>query len=97
MLRIATHLAYLLALRCTIQALEALKTMPSAMTSTSLLRAIMDQRCFYRIRMQAATALARVCFLCYQAYSRSTVTDLLPPMSLVRSCRYQLGWPSAAH
>ncbi|KAH8552281.1 hypothetical protein BGW37DRAFT_304462 [Umbelopsis sp. PMI_123] len=41
------------------EALEALKTMPSPMTSTSLLRAIMDQRCFYRIRMQAATALAR--------------------------------------
>ncbi|KAI8388692.1 Bromodomain-containing protein [Radiomyces spectabilis] len=40
------------------EAIEALKHMPSFPTSTSLLRALMDPKCFYKIRMEAAYALA---------------------------------------
>ncbi|RUS23026.1 hypothetical protein BC937DRAFT_93382, partial [Endogone sp. FLAS-F59071] len=41
------------------EAIEALKAQPSVTASTSLLRALMDQKCFYRIRMEAAYALAK--------------------------------------
>ncbi|KAI9251722.1 hypothetical protein BY458DRAFT_444054 [Sporodiniella umbellata] len=40
------------------EAIDALKYMPSYATSTSLLRAIMDPKCFYKIRMEAAYGLA---------------------------------------
>ncbi|KAI8070359.1 hypothetical protein BC940DRAFT_13700 [Gongronella butleri] len=40
------------------EALQALVHMPSVQTSTSLLRALLDQKCFYKIRMEAAYALA---------------------------------------
>jgi transcription initiation factor TFIID subunit 2 len=42
------------------EAIEALKHMPSLATSTSLLRAILDQKCFYKIRMEAAYGLSTV-------------------------------------
>jgi hypothetical protein len=35
--------------------------MPSSAVSTSLMRIVMDPRCFYRVRMDAALALAKVC------------------------------------
>ncbi|KAI9278501.1 hypothetical protein BDA99DRAFT_8605 [Phascolomyces articulosus] len=41
------------------EAIEALKNMPSLPTSTSLLRALLDSKCFYKIRMEAAYALAK--------------------------------------
>ncbi|RUP51965.1 LOW QUALITY PROTEIN: hypothetical protein BC936DRAFT_144128 [Jimgerdemannia flammicorona] len=41
------------------EAIEALKAQPTLTASTSLLRALMDQKCFYRIRMEAAYALAK--------------------------------------
>ncbi|KAI8141998.1 hypothetical protein BJV82DRAFT_616718 [Fennellomyces sp. T-0311] len=41
------------------EAIEALKNMPSLPTSTSLLRALLDPKCFYKIRMEAAYALAK--------------------------------------
>ncbi|OZJ04517.1 hypothetical protein BZG36_02242 [Bifiguratus adelaidae] len=40
-------------------ALQALSSMPSLPTSTSLLRALLDPKCFYRIRMEAAYTLAK--------------------------------------
>ncbi|KAI9315007.1 hypothetical protein BX666DRAFT_1965766 [Dichotomocladium elegans] len=40
------------------EALHALKRMPSLQTSTSLLRALLDPKCFYKIRMDAAYTLA---------------------------------------
>ncbi|ORX42682.1 hypothetical protein DM01DRAFT_1350220 [Hesseltinella vesiculosa] len=40
------------------QAIQALQRMPSLQTSTSLLRALMDPKCFYKIRMESAYALA---------------------------------------
>ncbi|OAD70358.1 hypothetical protein PHYBLDRAFT_115437 [Phycomyces blakesleeanus NRRL 1555(-)] len=39
-------------------AIGALRHMPSLPTSTSLLRALLDPKCFYKIRMEAAYALA---------------------------------------
>ncbi|KAI8335708.1 hypothetical protein BC941DRAFT_62295 [Chlamydoabsidia padenii] len=39
-------------------AVTALQHMPSPQTSTSLLRALLDQKCFYKIRMECAYALA---------------------------------------
>ncbi|KAI8096760.1 uncharacterized protein BX664DRAFT_65711 [Halteromyces radiatus] len=39
-------------------AITALQHMPSPQTSTSLLRALLDQKCFYKIRMESAYALA---------------------------------------
>ncbi|ORZ15810.1 hypothetical protein BCR42DRAFT_415941 [Absidia repens] len=39
-------------------AVGALQLMPSPQTSTSLLRALLDQKCFYKIRMECAYALA---------------------------------------
>ncbi|KAI9312583.1 hypothetical protein BX666DRAFT_1984486 [Dichotomocladium elegans] len=41
------------------EAIEALKHMPSLPTATSLLRAVIDPKCFYKIRMEAAYALAK--------------------------------------
>ncbi|KAI9479594.1 hypothetical protein BDB00DRAFT_173553 [Zychaea mexicana] len=41
------------------EAIEALKNMPSLPTSTSLLRALLDSKCFYKIRMESAYALAK--------------------------------------
>lgn len=38
----------------------ALRNMPSLPTATSLLRALIDPKCFYKIRMEAAYALAKV-------------------------------------
>lgn len=43
-----------------LKAIEALKHMPSLPTATSLLRALLDPKCFYKIRMEAAYALAKV-------------------------------------
>ncbi|KAI8335273.1 hypothetical protein EDC96DRAFT_469660 [Choanephora cucurbitarum] len=40
------------------EAIDALKHMPSSPTSTSLLRAALDPKCFYKIRMEAAYGLA---------------------------------------
>ncbi|KAF7727505.1 hypothetical protein EC973_007483 [Apophysomyces ossiformis] len=40
------------------EAIGALRQMASPPTSTSLLRALMDPKCFYKIRMEAAYALA---------------------------------------
>lgn len=40
------------------QASNALRRLPSLQTSTSLLRALLDPKCFYKIRMEAAYALA---------------------------------------
>ncbi|EPB84066.1 hypothetical protein HMPREF1544_09197 [Mucor circinelloides 1006PhL] len=40
------------------EAIDALKHMPSLPTSTSLLRAVLDPKCFYKIRMEAAYGLA---------------------------------------
>ncbi|RCI03150.1 hypothetical protein CU098_000195, partial [Rhizopus stolonifer] len=40
------------------EAIDALKHMPSSPTSTSLLRAVLDPKCFYKIRMEAAYGLA---------------------------------------
>lgn len=40
------------------EAIEALKHMPSLPTSTSLLRAVLDPKCFYKIRMEATYGLA---------------------------------------
>ena len=37
-----------------------MKRMPSLQTSTSLLRALLDPKCFYKIRMDAAYALSTV-------------------------------------
>lgn len=42
------------------EAIGALKRMPSLPTSTSLLRAVLDPKTFYKIRMEAACALASV-------------------------------------
>ncbi|KAI9488830.1 hypothetical protein BDB00DRAFT_25073 [Zychaea mexicana] len=40
------------------EAVSALKRMASLQTSTSLLRALLDPKCFYKIRMEAAYALS---------------------------------------
>ncbi|CAO3608282.1 unnamed protein product [Cunninghamella blakesleeana] len=40
------------------EAICALQHMPSLQTSTSLLRALLDSKCFYKIRMESAYALA---------------------------------------
>ncbi|KAI8088239.1 hypothetical protein BDF21DRAFT_378346 [Thamnidium elegans] len=40
------------------EAIDALKHMPSLPTSTSFLRAVLDPKCFYKIRMEAAYGLA---------------------------------------
>ncbi|KAI8636070.1 hypothetical protein BD408DRAFT_377484 [Parasitella parasitica] len=40
------------------EAIDALKHMPSLPTSTSLLRAVLDPKCFYKIRMEATYGLA---------------------------------------
>lgn len=40
------------------EAISMLKYMPSEATSTSLLRAVMDPKCFYKIRMEAAYGIA---------------------------------------
>ncbi|KAJ1971125.1 hypothetical protein H4R35_005450, partial [Dimargaris xerosporica] len=42
------------------EAIQALKRLPSSAASTSLMRAVMDVRVFYRVRMEAAMALARL-------------------------------------
>ncbi|KAK9711008.1 hypothetical protein K7432_008112, partial [Basidiobolus ranarum] len=42
-----------------IEAIEALSNCPSPATSTSLMRTMMDPKCFYRIRMEGAFALAK--------------------------------------
>ncbi|KAI9597798.1 hypothetical protein BDF19DRAFT_420676 [Syncephalis fuscata] len=41
------------------EAAVALGTMPSTAASTSLTRAVMDPKCFYRVRMEAALSLAK--------------------------------------
>lgn len=40
------------------EAIDALKHMPSLPTSTSFLRAVLDPKCFYKIRMEAAYGLS---------------------------------------
>lgn len=65
--------------------------MPSLQTSTSLLRSLLDPKCFYKIRMESAYALASV----NNPMDFMLIYDGSYTSILVCTSEYRLGWSFA--